>query len=325
MTTSEPDLKTLIRRLDKRNERRKAGVALVASSGVLGLVVLFAPLLNQKEAAQLAEAPVSVMQPVFDTYQGVTLEGKAAIVYDLTTHEILFARNAKSQLPLASLTKLLTMYAASETLSDGTKVTITDAALASDGDSGFTAGETFAFGDLARLALVSSSNDATAAISDTASGLRATSGKNMLAGVAAAMGLAQTYALNGTGLDESTSISGAYGSAYDVATLAGALIEKAPDLARATIEPSITIRSTEGVSHTLANTNPDVANIPGLLLSKTGFTDLAGGNLAVVFDAGVGHPVAVVVLGSSREGRFRDVETLIDLTLERFAGINPAS
>ncbi len=50
--------------------------------------------------------------------------------------------------------------------------TLTDAmrsALDQEGDSGFTLGETFAFKDLARLALVASSNDAAAAIASTTS------------------------------------------------------------------------------------------------------------------------------------------------------------
>jgi D-alanyl-D-alanine carboxypeptidase len=53
-----------------------------------------------------------------------------------------------------------------------------------------------------------------------------------------------------------------------------------------------------------------------LLGSKTGLTDLAGGNLAVVFDAGFDHPVGVVVLGSSEKGRFEDVEKLVWSTIE---------
>ena len=54
--------------------------------------------------------------------------------------------------------------------------------------------------------------------------------------------------------------------------------------------------------------------IPGLLGGKTGYTNLAGGNLAVIYDAGLNHPIVVVVLGSTLEGRFGDVETLVDAT-----------
>jgi D-alanyl-D-alanine carboxypeptidase len=47
-------------------------------------------------------------------------------------------------------------------------------------------------------------------------------------------------------------------------------------------------------------------------MGKTGFTDLAGGNLAIVFDVGLAHPVVAVVLGSSEEGRFSDMQKLVD-------------
>ena len=320
--TEEPDLKTLIRKLEKRHQKKQAAVALTAASLVLGLMVLVSPLfLKGEEVTPIAEAPAPVeVQVSPEAFADVRIEGKAAIVYDLATGEVLYEQNSRSQLPLASITKLLTVYAASEALSADSIVTITDTALLSDGESGFMAGERFAFDDLARLALVSSSNDATAAIAESAAVARATTGKNLLAGAASAIGLAQTYALNGTGLDESTSISGGYGSARDIAKLSGELLKKAPEIARASTESSITIYSKDGVAHTLPNTNPDVVRIPNILLSKTGFTDLAGGNLAVVYDAGMNHPIAVVVLGSSREGRFRDVNTLIDRTNEYFAG-----
>ncbi len=323
MTENHPDIKTLIRRLEKRRERKQAATALMAGTLVLGLTVLAAPLF-MKEEVEIVSLPgpvQSVAGP--DAYEDVRLQGKASIVYDLTTHEVLFERNARSQLPLASLTKLLTVYAAASTLESGTRVTMTDSALASEGESGFSTGESFTFSDLARITLVSSSNDGAAAIAEATATRQALSGRSMLAGAAAAAGLSQTYALNGTGLDESTSVSGGYGSAYDVATLAGALLTEAPDIAHATTESSVSIQSLEGVTHTLATTNPDAVHIPNILLSKTGFTDLAGGNLVVVYDAGIGHPVAVVVLGSSREGRFTDVERLIARTQSHFAGIAP--
>jgi D-alanyl-D-alanine carboxypeptidase len=52
-----------------------------------------------------------------------------------------------------------------------------------------------------------------------------------------------------------------------------------------------------------------------LIASKTGYTDLAGGNLAVAFDAGVNRPIVIAVLGSSREERFSDVEKLASAVL----------
>ena len=37
---------------------------------------------------------------------------------------------------------------------------------------------------------------------------------------------------------------------------------------------------------------------------------MAGGNLGVIVDISVGHPVVIVVLGSTREGRFKDMSIL---------------
>jgi D-alanyl-D-alanine carboxypeptidase len=118
-----------------------------------------------------------------------------------------------------------------------------------------------------------------------------------------------------------TSVSGAYGSARDMARLAGALVARAPDIAEATTNALAEATSEEGATFVVKNTDPIVDTIPGLLLSKTGFTDLAGGNLAIVFDVGLNHPIAVVVLGSSKEARFTDSTALIAATLAHFAGV----
>ena len=60
----------------------------------------------------------------------------------------------------------------------------------------------------------------------------------------------------------------------------------------------------------IPNTNQSIEELFGAEGSKTGFTDIAGGNLGVIVDITVGHPVVLVVLGSSREGRFKDIATL---------------
>ena len=60
----------------------------------------------------------------------------------------------------------------------------------------------------------------------------------------------------------------------------------------------------------IPNTNQDIETISGAEASKTGYTDMAGGNLGIIVDISVGHPVVIVVLGSTREGRFKDMDTL---------------
>lgn len=317
------DLKSLIGEIEdrrKRQEQMRLGLAVFAGALVLGGSALLMPYLTGGTPAQVAVAPVATVSHAYDS---VKISGKAAIVYDLTNGDILYQKNAEAQLPLASLTKLLTLYAAAEALGEKSPVAITSKALATEGESGFHEGDVFAFEDAARLAVVASSNDAAEAIAEAAAQKRqAANSTALLASAASSIGLTQTYALNGTGLDENGEISGGYGSAHDIALLAAALLKKIPDIMRATVEPRVTARSFAGNSYTLANTNPEVTHIPGLLMSKTGYTDLAGGNLAVVFDAGIGHPVAVVVLGSTRDERFSDVDALVQATSQRFAGLS---
>jgi D-alanyl-D-alanine carboxypeptidase (penicillin-binding protein 5/6) len=265
-----------------------------------------------------AALPAAAAQAVEDPFSSVHLSGKAAIVVDLSNGHTLYSQNADTQLPLASLTKLLTMYGAQQALSSGSIVTISSSSLAQDGDYGLSIGETFTYADIARFALVGSSNDAAEAVAEAAESATGLAPEQYMARSVSQIGLSNTHASNGTGLDIDATEAGAYGTARDVAKLAQAFLKAAPTLAKATTRSAVTVTSTAGVPHSIANTNPDVTSIPGIQLSKTGYTDLAGGNLVIVFDAGINHPVAIVVLGSTRQARFTDVEKLVRATLASF-------
>lgn len=273
-----------------------------------------------ESATTTAAAAIEARNP----YEGIRLSAQAAIVLDLATGQTLYSQNADAKLPLASLTKILSVYAADRALAPGQQIAVSSSSVAQEGDSGIEPGESFAVEDLARMALVASSNDAadalTAAAAATQGGERA-----LLASAASAAGLARTEAFNGTGLDLDPTRSGGYGTARDVATLAGRFVEAAPELARASTRPALRAYSAAGEPHDFSNTNPFVSRMPGLKLSKTGFTDLAGGNLAVVYDAGIAHPVAIVVLGSTRDARFTDVLRLMDATQERLGLAAPVT
>lgn len=311
MTT--PEIVELARRARGLKE---AGIALLISSGILALF-LFIPLMPGHSQPVSASATTTPKAPFITA----PIEAKAAIVYDLATGETLYEKNADAQLPLASLTKLLTVYAAVATLPSETPVTVSVEAASAEAPQAFPVGTTFTLTDIARLTLTASLNDGAVAIAQAAAHKRGLSTADTLAAAAAALGLHETYALNGNGLDLSTAVSGGYGSARDVARLAGALVRHAPDIVRATTEETARATSAEGSVYRVKNTDPMTSVIPRLLLSKTGFTDLAGGNLTLVFDAGIAHPVAVVVLGSSKDARFTDGLALVASALAHFAGV----
>lgn len=294
---------------------REAGYALLIASAFLA-IFLFVPF-GPKKA--LVEPVITELVP--DAFATILLEAKAAIVYDLVTQEVLYAKNADAQLPLASLTKLLTVYAALTQLAPDTPITITAHSLNLEGPRAFNAGQIFSLSDLARLTLTASLNDGAVAIIEATAERQNRTPHEALAGAATALNLSQTYAVNGSGLDVNTAVSGGYGSAFDLARLAGALVVQSPDIAAATTQSFAQAVSFGGTSYKVKNTDPVVDTIPRLLLSKTGYTDLAGGNLVLVFDVGIQHPIAVVVLDSSKKARFTDGTTLVAATLAHFAGI----
>ena len=77
-----------------------------------------------------------------------------------------------------------------------------------------------------------------------------------------------------------------------------------------------------GISQETDNsTNAFIDKIPNVIASKTGYTDLAGGNLVVAFDAGLNRPIIISVLGSSQEGRFADALKLIDATIKQLPNL----
>ena len=86
-----------------------------------------------------------------------------------------------------------------------------------------------------------------------------------------------------------------------------------PEILEATTNVSARLHNEDGAYHTARNTNGTVEQITGLIGSKTGFTDLAGGNLVIAYNVGLNHPIVIVVLGSGRTERFTDVLSVVEM------------
>lgn len=279
----------------------------------------------QKSVEAIAETKV-VQEKIVSTkmFENLKLVAKAVYVYDVNANKVIYEKNSSSQLPLASLTKLMTAVTAMELLPKDSQITIKKEFLAEEGDTGLLANESWKLKDLLDFSLVSSSNDGARSIASVIGAFDLKTDdydlgrKDFITKMnqkAEQLGLTQTYFINESGLDVSTSTSGGYGSAQDVGKLLQYILTKKPDILEATKHTNAGIPSDTKV-HTAKNTNVEVSNIPGLLASKTGYTDMAGGNLAVAFDPSLGRPIIVVVLGSTIDGRFDDVNTLVKASLE---------
>lgn len=235
---------------------------------------------------------------------------KSYYVYDIANNKVLLEKNSHQQLPLASITKVYTALTALELLPAGTMIQVLPIDTLAEGDSGLIEGELWKLGDLVKYMLVASSNDASNAIGRQLSTYTNATGTVLMNSTAYDLGTRQTFFLNYNGLDISTTLSGGYGSARDVAMAMATLYKRHREVLSSTRYPSIVLTSNKA-SHLVNNTNQDVGQTTGILGSKTGFTDLAGGNLTVISDVSLGRPIVVVVLGSDRENRFIDMQNLL--------------
>ncbi|HEV3244850.1 MAG TPA: serine hydrolase [Candidatus Paceibacterota bacterium] len=257
-----------------------------------------------------------------DPFASVSLIAKSVYVLDMNTGRVLYEQNANAQLPLASLTKVALVLTVVEALPSDTLVSTpaTYGAPPAGGTSRLPAGQTWSLGDAIDFTLVASSDDGAELLASSANDpihqvypQSPAQGATLwrMNDLAKGLGLVNTYFLNVSGLDVSPTQSGAYGSARDIATLFAYAASTSPSTFSATAQPDVTIRSTTGATATGVNTDTALDQIPGIIMGKTGYTDLAGGNLAVVFNVAPGHPVVAVVLGSTQDGRFTDMEQLV--------------
>ncbi|MDP3874910.1 MAG: hypothetical protein Q8Q22_00100, partial [bacterium] len=249
--------------------------------------------------------PTEVASQPFPT---VVLGAKAVYVYDVRTQTIFFAKNENTRLPLASLTKIMSALVAEDLSPLYGTVTVTSEALRAEGDSGLYRDEKWTLKGILDFSLLSSSNDGMRAVALSLGALSKAevSSEEIINDFVEEMnrkanelGLKNTYFWNETGLDETDVKGGAYGTARDMSTLLEYILAYHPEMFEVTKETVTTFQSLDNYLHVAKNTNSIAAEIPGLMASKTGFTDTAGGNLVIVFDPELGRPIIVSILGST--------------------------
>jgi D-alanyl-D-alanine carboxypeptidase len=297
---------------------------------IFNIVLVFAVILmtfllfqNSQEKKQQKVVEAKVVKKSLAVFDNVNVKAKAVVVYDLADNRVLYAKNAGVQLPLASITKLMTALVATELLPKDSNITIKSEFLIEEGDSGLVVNESWNLKELLDFSLVTSSNDGVRSVASVIGAVKLNSKdydlgrKDFIEKMnkrAKELGLAQTFFVNETGLDVGN-VSGGYGSANDVTSLVKYMVRNQPEILESTKFSRISIDSNDK-KHTAKNTNDIVNEIPGLFVSKTGYTDMAGGNLVVAFDPSLGKPIVITVLGSTQEGRFEDVDLLVQTTLE---------
>ena len=253
------------------------------------------------------------------TGTALTVGGKSAILIDFTSGKVLFQKNEHEKLPIASVTKIMTLLLVMEALDNG-MISLTDsvtcsAEAASMGGSQIwlEPGEVMSVHDLVKAAAVVSANDACAALAEHVAG----SVEEFVARMntrAAELGMNDTHFLDCSGLNDE-----AYSCAYDVAVMSRELM-KHPTIKQYTTIWMDTLR--DGQSQ-LVNTNKLVRFYEGITGLKTGTTATAGHNLAATAERN-GLALGAVMLGCTTTAeRFGGARKLLDYGFANYTLYTP--
>lgn len=264
---------------------------------------------EQKEAKE--EERVQILATTLESTEVVA---QAVSVHNITKDQKIFGKNDDIPMPLASLAKSMTIITALNAHGLDGEITISGGAIKQAGDSGLTVGQKWKMSELAKLTLISSSNDGAYAMWEKSEA----DFIDKMNTRAKKLGMKHAKFINTSGLDimdqETKEVTaGAFGTAEDANIMASFALLSYPQIFEVTTKKEITLSSLEGTEHKFLNTDIIVEKIPNIIFSKTGYTVVAGGNLSIVFIDKIGDKIAVTLLGSTFEDRFHDMEKIVNV------------
>lgn len=245
---------------------------------------------------------------------------KAAVLMEAETGQVLYSVNAQARLPMASITKVMSLLVLADMIDAG-ELQLTDAVKASSYASSaegsviwLEAGEEMTAAELLEAVIVSSANDACIALAEHAAGSEAAFVK-LMNKRAREMKLKNTKFTGCVGFDA----EGHYSSAEDIAIMTAELMTK--EYYRGWLLTWLDYL--RGGETQLLNTNKLVRYYDGILGGKTGTTDGAGCCLAACAQRGDMRLVAVVLGCGEDPERFDKAEELLDYGFSGFERFTP--
>lgn len=237
------------------------------------------------------------------------ITAKAYIVGNVQTGEIYLKYNQDTALPVASMSKLVTAFVATNELPLDKVVEVSkDAASAPPDKSFIKEGEKFTVEELLQPLLLSSSNIAAEALSSSMDRLKFL---ELMSSYSWEIGMPSTFFADPSGVSPQN-----VASAKDLLALAKYLYRSRPDILEITHTTGTeTATTTEHEAHTFTSTHPFAAD-PRFIGGKTGRTPEAGDTMLTILKI-KDQPVAIVVLGSSYHGREGDTRILAEKIEEK--------
>jgi D-alanyl-D-alanine carboxypeptidase (penicillin-binding protein 5/6) len=238
------------------------------------------------------------------------LGAASAVLADLDTGQVLFAKAPRARRPVASLVKVMTALLVLESAGLDDVVTVPSEAAAQTGSlAGLRPGERLRVEDLLYALLLGSANDAAVALADHVAGSVPAFVERMNRR-ARRLGMRDTRFASPTGLD-----AVGYSTAADLVRLVRAAY-RWPEFARVVRTRVRDIPAPEGPPRRIQSRNVLLWLYPGAIGVKSGFTAAAAYTAAAAAERG-GVRLLAVVLGSPVSA-FDDAAALLDFGFTAF-------
>jgi D-alanyl-D-alanine carboxypeptidase len=251
------------------------------------------------------------------------VEAKAVYCVNLRSNQTLLSRNADQQLPVASLTKLVTALVALDQLPLDKKVTVPDhIKTIPKSVVGLQAGDSLSVMDLLHGLLIGSGNDCAETLACAVPGGSKTFIVAMNKKVKS-MGARRTVFYTPSGLDQKTpntkegkktvDVDSNVSTAREIATIADTAFSNSTIRSICLKKNHVLASSSKSGGYSVKNTNKLLRDNLPLIGGKTGFTARAGHCLATEFTPGR-NIFLIVVLGSP--DHFRDTRLVYHKALK---------
>lgn len=244
------------------------------------------------------------------------IEAKAALVMDVDSGIVLFEKNLRSEMPMASLTKIMTAILVLESLNLNDVVTIDENYSAMKEDiTGvkiwLRQNEKITVENLLVGLLVRSGGDAALALAKHHSG-SVEEFVNAMNKKAEMLNLKNTHFQNPVGMDADNH----YSSVFDLAILTKYAL-RFPVFRNIIRMKEASITSLNGlINHSFKSTNYLLDSYLDILGGKTGTTDEAGASVINLARSPNGHEIIAIILNSSN--RFQENKSIIDWTFRNY-------
>lgn len=250
--------------------------------------------------------------------ESLNIECESAILYDAKSKTVIFSKNEDKKLPIASMTKLMTLLIVFGEIEQGRlsleqKVKISQNSADTEGSEAFLdAKSEYPLSELIMTVIVCSANDSAVALAETVAGSEVNFAK-MMNKKAKQLGLKNTNFINATGLPAIDH----YSSAKDVSIIYSQICDN-PIYKKYSKIWTTKLVHPSGRETDIVNTNRLIRTFEGCDSGKTGFTKEAGYCLSASATRGDMRLVSVIIGAKNSKDRFNAVANMFNFGFDNY-------